>query len=101
MPEMRFRVRWPDGVEESCYSPSLVIKEFFVPGESYALADFLSRSRQALTIASDRVQARYGMPCSLALGQIRRLEAAGAGFPDGPDARVTVVAFLEPTDLAP
>ncbi|MCW6510915.1 MSMEG_0570 family nitrogen starvation response protein [Lichenifustis flavocetrariae] len=95
MPEMRFCVRWPDGAEESCYSPSLVIKDFFVPGESYPLADFLSRSRQALTIASDRVQARYGMPCSLALGQLQRIEAAGNGFSDAPDARVTVLSFLE------
>jgi len=26
MPEMRFRIRWPDGVAETCYSPSLVVK---------------------------------------------------------------------------
>ena len=95
MPEMRFHVRWPDGTKEFCYSPSLVIKDFFVPGESYRLADFLSRSRQALTIASDRVRARYGMPCGLALGQLQRIEATGRGFPDAPDARVTVVSFHE------
>ena len=92
---MRLRVRWPDGAEESCYSPSLVIKDFFVPGESYPLADFLSRSRQAVTVASDRVKARYGMPCSLALGQLQRIEAIGIGFSDAPDARVTVLSFLE------
>lgn len=101
MPEMRFRVRWPDGTEESCYSPSLVIKDFFVPGESYPLADFLSRSRQALTIASARVQARYGMPCSLALGQLQRIEATGNGFPVTADARVAVLSFLEETDVTP
>ena len=28
MPEMRFRIRWPDGSTESCYSPSLVVKDF-------------------------------------------------------------------------
>jgi uncharacterized repeat protein (TIGR04042 family) len=95
MPEMRFRVRWPDGAEESCYSPSLVIKDYFVPGESYPLADFLARSRQALTIASERVAARYGMPCSLALGQLRRIEAAGQDFPDAVDARVTILSFHE------
>lgn len=95
MPEMRFTIRWPDGQPEHCYSPSLVIKDFFAAGESYALDDFLGRSRQALTIASDRVEARYGFPCSRALGQLARLEAAGRTFSTHPDARVTVEAFDE------
>ena len=76
MPEMHFRIRWPDGRQESCYSPSLVIKDFFAPGERYGLADFVAKSRDALTIASERVRARYGFPCSLALGQLGRIEAA-------------------------
>ncbi|MDX7950503.1 MSMEG_0570 family nitrogen starvation response protein [Lichenihabitans sp. Uapishka_5] len=93
MPEMRFHIRWPDGTEERCYSPSLVIKDFFVPGAAYAVPDFLARSRDALTIASDRVAARYGMPCSLALGQLQRIEAAGRAFAASPDAQVTVLLF--------
>ena len=32
MPEMWFVVRWPDGSSETCYSPSLVIKEHFSEG---------------------------------------------------------------------
>ena len=56
MPEMRFHIRWPDGAVETCYSPSLVVKDFFSPGESYPLADFLQRSRTALDIASERVR---------------------------------------------
>ena len=95
MPEMRFRIRWPSGAQENCYSPSLVIKDFFAPGESYPVADFLARSREALTIASDRVKARYGWPCSLALGQLRSIEAAGRAFAADGDARVTVLAFEE------
>ena len=50
MPEMRFRIRWPDGSAESCYSPSLVIKDYFAVGTDYALTDFLARSRTALAI---------------------------------------------------
>jgi len=95
MPEMRFRIRWPDGAEESCYSPSLVIKEHFAPGETYPVADFLARSRTALMIASDRVQAKYGAACSRALGQLARIEAKGARFSDIPGARVAVAAFEE------
>ena len=41
MPEMRFVIRWPDGRRESCYSPSLVVHDYFREGESYALDDFL------------------------------------------------------------
>jgi uncharacterized repeat protein (TIGR04042 family) len=95
MPEMRFIIRWPDGAEEACYSPSLVIKDYFAPGESYALPDFIERSRTALSIASERVKAKYGMSCSLALGQLARLEAAAARFAESSALTVTIVAFQE------
>jgi uncharacterized repeat protein (TIGR04042 family) len=95
MPEMNFHIRWPDGTPERCYSPSLVIKDYFVPGESYPLADFLTRSRTALGIASERVKARYGHPCSLALGQLARIEAAAKRFSNASEPRVTVEAFDE------
>ena len=94
MPEMRFVVRWPDGRRENCYSPSLVIKDFFREGETYPLPEFLSLSRQALEIASDRVKARYGHACSLALGQLARIEARGAEFQQTPDAAVVCETFL-------
>lgn len=93
MPEMHFKIRWPDGTAERCYSPSLVIKDFFVAGTSYPLADFIEKSRAALSIASDRVKAKYGAPCSLALGQLARIEAAGARFATTPNARVSVEVF--------
>ena len=95
MPEMHFRIRWPDGRRDTCYSPSLVIKDYLAPGQSYPLDSFVERSREALTIASERVKARYGFPCSLALGQLRAIEAAAAGQPRGPDAAVLVEAFEE------
>jgi len=93
MPEMHFRIRWPDGTEEVCYSPSHVVRHHLVPGETYALADFLARSRAALTLASERVKARYGMPCGRALGQLARIEAVGLTFAGTPDARVAVDGF--------
>lgn len=94
MPEMRFVVTWPDGSEESCYSPSLVIRDYFSEGETYPLADFVSRSRKALHIASDRVEAKLGHPCSLALGQLSRIEASAERFADHPDASVRCIRFL-------
>ena len=41
MPEVHFRVRWPDGGLDTCYSPSTVIKDFFVVGQPYPLDEFL------------------------------------------------------------
>ena len=93
MPEMRFRITWPDGSTESCYSPSLVINDYFAVGETYALADFLTRSRTALTIASERVRAKYGYPCSRALGQLARIETTSKQFVSVAGAHVGVIAF--------
>lgn len=91
MPEMRFHVRWPDGRREACYSPSLVVKDFLAANESYALDDFLERTRSALTIASERVREKYGFACSAAMDQLARIESAAAR--QSPGGRVTVEAF--------
>ena len=95
MPEMRFNVRWPDERIEACYSPSLVIKDHFVAGTTYALDDFRERSRVALTIAAERVREKYGFLCSRALGQLARIEATAAQFEATPGASVTIVSFEE------
>jgi uncharacterized repeat protein (TIGR04042 family) len=81
MPELRFAIRWPDGVRETCYSPSTIIRNHFQANTEYRLPDFVTRCRNALTAASDRVRAVRGSPCSLALGQLARLEATACHFP--------------------
>ncbi len=93
MPVMHFSVRWPDQSEMRCYSPSLVVRDFLTPGQHYALDDFVSRSREALGIASERVRAKYGFACSQAMDQLAEIEAIAARFTGQPDARVTVTAF--------
>lgn len=93
MPEMHFRVRWPDASETRCYSPSLVIRDFFVPGNTYPVPEFLQRSREALNIASERVRAKYGSPCSLALGQLSEIERLAARYAQQAQAQVTVIDF--------
>ncbi len=95
MPELHFTLCWPDSSRETCYSPSTVIREYFVAGKAYALSDFLATSRIALNVASERVRARYGSPCSLALGQLARIEATAARFADQPDASVLFESFKE------
>ncbi|ORE91568.1 MSMEG_0570 family nitrogen starvation response protein [Acuticoccus yangtzensis] len=89
MPETFWTVRWPDGGEERCYSPSSVVAEIFAPGTAYPLADFLALSREAMRRASDRVEAKYGYPCSNARAQMVRIEARAAAFAGDDAARVT------------
>ncbi|MGF6772707.1 putative repeat protein (TIGR04042 family) [Paraburkholderia sp. GAS199] len=93
MPVMHFLIQWPDGGEANCYSPSLVIGDFFTPGEAYALDDFVDRSRQALNIASERVREKYGFACSAALDQLAQIERDAGRFRDQPQAMVKVIEF--------
>jgi uncharacterized repeat protein (TIGR04042 family) len=95
MPEIRFQIQWPDGSEETCYSPSLIVKEYFTPNQDYTLQDFVERSRTALTIASDRVKAKYGYPCSLALGQLTTIETKATQYGSEPKPLVKVLRFIE------
>jgi putative flavoprotein involved in K+ transport len=94
MPEMHFKVAWPDGSEQDCYSPSYIIEEYLVEGAAYSVGDFLERTGLALNIASDRVRQKYGFACSSALDQLAQIrEAADALKPEYKNGRVKVVEF--------
>ena len=92
MPEVRFVIRWPDGQEESCYSPSTVVTRFLEAGADYPMPEFLTRARIALEKASDRVEAKFGFRCTSAMAQLDRIEARAADFPD-PAARVACLSI--------
>ncbi len=93
MPEINFKIQWPDGKQEICYSPSLIVKKYFEPGERYSITEFVKRSRESLTIASDRVQAKYGFPCSRALGQLRQIETIAENYSSSSGEMVTFLQF--------
>lgn len=93
MPAMHFHLRWPDRSETRCYSPSLVIKDYLVPGRAYPLSEFLARSREALHIASERVRAKFGYACSMAMDQLAQIEATAERF--DAQAEVEVLRFDE------
>ncbi len=93
MPEMSFSVRWPDGLEQSYYSPSLVVHEHLEVAGSYPVPDFLTAATTALGIASERVAARYGAPCARAAASADAIEAAARRQPAG---AVTVLAMHPP-----
>ena len=93
MPAMHYTLRWPDASETTCYSPSLVIQDFFQPGQAYALEEFISRLREATAIANERVQAKYGFVCSRAGGQLDQLETLVRRWTERQGAQVEVVGF--------
>jgi uncharacterized repeat protein (TIGR04042 family) len=94
MPEMHFTIQWPSGAQERCYSPSYIIEEYLGVGAEYSIEEFLSRTRSALTVASDRVRERYGFACSSALDQVAALEQASEQLsPDQRNGTVKVLAF--------
>jgi len=95
MPAMHFHLRWPDGTEQRCYSPSLVIKDYFAPGTRYALPEFQHRMHEALHIASERVRAKYGFACSMAMDTLAQIDEAAAAHATHPGAEVEMTAFDE------
>jgi uncharacterized repeat protein (TIGR04042 family) len=93
MPEVRMDVEWPDGSRESLYSPSKVVEDVFSDGDAHPLAEFVALVREAMTEASDRVQARYGFPCSRAAGTLAAVEASAARLTGAGDGLVRVTGF--------
>ncbi|WP_276784170.1 MSMEG_0570 family nitrogen starvation response protein [Thalassolituus oleivorans] len=82
MPAVNFYVRWPDGKEEKCYSPSTIIYDYFKAGDAMPLSEFIHRAEQALTLASERVANRYGYYCSSAADQLKQLKRRITEFED-------------------
>jgi len=93
MPAMHFHLRWPDDQHMRCYSPSLVIKDHFAPGARYPLPVFMTEMRTALNVASERVRAKFGFACSMALDQLAAIETMAQRFDD--QAEVEMLGFEE------
>ncbi|MBP0615673.1 MSMEG_0570 family nitrogen starvation response protein [Jiella mangrovi] len=95
MPEVHFTIRWPDGEEERCYSPSTAIKRYVAPGETYPLGEFLTRARDGLNAASERVAAKYGFACTSAMAELAHIEARAKPFLGREGASVACLAVDE------
>ncbi len=80
MPEVDFLVRWPDGTEQHCVSPSRSIEAVLAPGARYPVDEFVRRSTDALALGSERVRAKYGFACTAAAAQADDLQRAAARF---------------------
>jgi uncharacterized repeat protein (TIGR04042 family) len=91
MPEAVLHLRWPDAREARYYSPSSVICEHFSAGDSYEVAVFVARAREALGQASARVKAKYGFSCGRAAASIVAIEERAVAFAGLADARVEIL----------
>jgi uncharacterized repeat protein (TIGR04042 family) len=92
MPEVHFRVEWPDAKTAEYYSPSTAVHAHIKAGESYPLPEFLERTRTAMRQASERVRMKYGYYCSSAMDTLSQIESAAEAFEAQPDARVKILA---------
>jgi putative flavoprotein involved in K+ transport len=79
MPEVHFSVRWPDGTQQRCLSPSRTIEQALTAGAAYPVEEFVRRSVAALEAGSERVRELRGFACSAAAAQSDAIVARGAG----------------------
>lgn len=90
MPEVYFRVRWPDGSDQRCSSPSRAIERCLAAGGAYPVPEFVRRARSGLEAAERRVLEARGFACTAAGEQLAELERRAAGLTVGAGARVHV-----------
>lgn len=73
MPSVNFTIQWPDGEQNTYYSPSTIVYEHFVAGSTYSLAEFDTRIHAALNAASERVYQRFGYYCTAASAELEKI----------------------------
>ena len=95
MPEVTFRLRWPDETEMECYSPSTVVRVYFDTGQTYKVGAFAALAHHALTAASERVERKFGHPCTRAHATLAAIERRSKACAGTPDATVTFLGFIE------
>jgi uncharacterized repeat protein (TIGR04042 family) len=88
MPEVFFTIQLPDGARQDCYSPSSVVRSYFAKGEEMPVSEFRTRSRKALSDASERVRAKYGFSCTSAAAQLADIERWTLEYPNHATIRI-------------
>ncbi len=93
MPAINFKVRWPDGSEDNCYSPSTVLHEHFKTGDQMSVSEFTKKAEQALGAASHRVQQKFGYFCSSAMDQLSAIKMKSQRFEDADTEQVKIISI--------
>lgn len=75
MPEVYLKIGLPGEKQDSVYSPSTVINQYFKAGDQLTVSEFETKVDEALRMASQRVYERYGFECSSAMGELSRIKA--------------------------
>ncbi|HSJ01123.1 MAG TPA: MSMEG_0570 family nitrogen starvation response protein [Verrucomicrobium sp.] len=91
MPSVNFTIQLPDGVTRECYSPSTIVRSYFQQNEEMTVDEFVSRSREALTEASERVRAKFGFYCTSAAAQLADIERFSKNQP--PEGTVRILSI--------
>lgn len=81
MPTVDFTLRWADGTEQRCQSPSTAIERFLAAGATYPHDELLRRVDEGLAAASRRVVEVYGMACTAASAQRDAIRASARPGP--------------------
>lgn len=74
MPEVYMQIKWPNKKDDSVYSPSSVLYDYFKAGQTMPVPAFQEKITEALLKASSRVAAKYGYECTSALEEIQRIK---------------------------
>ncbi|WP_213880404.1 MSMEG_0570 family nitrogen starvation response protein [Pseudomonas sp. dw_358] len=90
MPAVTLRLRWPDGQQNTAYSPSTAIFDHLEAGQRYAIADFMARAASGLNAASERVKTVKGFYCSSAMDSLAGLRLQARLYTEA-DAQVEVL----------
>lgn len=93
MPATHFRVVWPDGTRQRCFSPSLVAQDVLGVGKSYSLAEFVGRADRALQLGSKRVRERFAVECSMSAKQHALINRGAIEFVADEHTEVLVEGF--------
>jgi len=91
MPERYVEIIWPDGEQETCYSPSSVIEQYLISGQRYRLPEFLAIANKSLSAASERVRKKYGYACSSAMDQLKKINNKATQYKEADGLYVVVV----------
>ena len=74
MPEVYLKIEWPDKRQDTIYSPSTVINQYFNAGENLPVEEFETKVTEALNMASQRVYERFGYECTSAMAELDRIK---------------------------
>ncbi|MCV6610789.1 MAG: MSMEG_0570 family nitrogen starvation response protein [Amphritea sp.] len=93
MPAVNFSVRWPDGSEDNCYSPSTVVRQHFKAGDTMPLNEFISKAEIALDAASNRVRETYGYFCSSAMDQLAVIKSKAIRYENVDSPKIEIISI--------